>query len=161
MLNGCPYSPPLLRHTLELPFIPSQPIDIPKTLSQFNRAISAFFYLESPLKRISLGDKLIKSFYVLNLRRAFVEEQYKAILDVEKRQSQRLAINLALSINRVNILSYKQMEEAQTIEVEIIIKIRCYGTPPQGPPQESPVLLRTPRVQLMLATRRYITSLRP
>src|SRR6266481_8878158 len=33
--------------------------------------------------------------------------------------------------------------------------------PPHGPPWESPVLSRTPRVQLISATRRYITSLRP
>ena len=36
-----------------------------------------------------------------------------------------------------------------------------HGTPPQGPPQESPMLSRTPRVQLTSATRKYITSLRP
>ena len=37
---------------------------------------------------------------------------------------QKLAINLALNINRVNILNYKQIEEAQTIKVEIITKIK-------------------------------------
>ena len=37
----------------------------------------------------------------------------------------------------------------------------CHGTPLQGPLQESPVLSRILRVQLMSATRRYITSLRP
>ena len=64
MLDSYPHSPPLLKCTLELPFTPSQPIDTPKTQSQFNRTISAFFYLESPSKCISLGDKLIKSFCV-------------------------------------------------------------------------------------------------
>ena len=106
MLNSCPYSPPLLKRTLELPFILSQPINTPKTQSQFNYAISAFFfYLELPLKHINLGNKLIKSFCIQNIKRAFTEEQYKAILYIKKQQSQRLAINLALSVNKVNILN--------------------------------------------------------
>jgi len=124
VLDGCPHSPPSLRRTPELPFTPSQPIDTPETQSQFNRAVSAFFHLESPSKRISLGDKLIKSFCVQNSRRAFAEEQHEAILYVKKRRSQRLAINLALSVDRVDILDCEQIEEAQTVKVEIITKMK-------------------------------------
>ena len=49
------------------------------------------------------------------------------------------------------------------LNIAIILSLvkYCYKTPPQGPLQESPVLLRTPCVQLISATRRYITSLRP
>ena len=46
------------------------------------------------------------------------------------------------------------------ISIYILIKLyTCHRTPPQGPPQESPVLSHTFYVQFTSATRRYITSL--
>jgi hypothetical protein len=66
-------------------------------------------------------------FYVQNAKKAFTEEQHEAILYIKKRRSQRLAINLALSINKVNILNCKPMEGAQNVKVEIITKIKPKG----------------------------------
>jgi hypothetical protein len=40
---------------------------------------------------------------------------------------QRLTINLALSIDRVDILNYKLMEGAQNVKVEIITKMKPKG----------------------------------
>jgi hypothetical protein len=40
---------------------------------------------------------------------------------------QKLAINLALNVNKVNILNCKPIKGAQNVKVEIIIKIKFKG----------------------------------